>query len=149
MRLIKTYEFNGKVKAAKGMFSGRVIGQSVVAKITIEGEKEEFDSPMGHLFRVGGTVISMPMMEIVAGKPLSHPGYPYMVKYFEVEDSLEFEEASVSFKLKIVPWDRLEAITVKASPNSWTYRMMLKDVVLEGSAVLVKSEVATEVLVKR
>lgn len=137
----KTFEFAGTVTSAKGLLKRRVIGKPVSGILTITGQKDDFDSPINRVFRLGGKVTEAPLVgSLFPGKDLSREDYPYVLKNLQVSDEMQSDSGKVEITLTVVPWTKLDAIRAIGTAKSWLYKYMVDAVQVVGGATLVSVE---------
>lgn len=140
MREKKSYAFNGSVIHAKGWFGKRTTGKSIQGTITVLGQVEDFNFPMGRVLKIGVDITQTPMKRLFPGLDLSGCDYPYVVRNLTIQDSVISRTGIIKFAFSVVQWDKISNIEVLATPNRWWHWILLREVAIQGEAHLFRSE---------
>ena len=150
MRIKKTFAFQGTVTSAKGWWKNKVIGKPIQADITVTGNEADFSARCQKVFWLGGQVTVAPRAGcIFPGDGLAGDGYPYVLRRLKVKDVIEGSDSKIELSFTVVPWDKIEKMRFVCYLKSWWKWYFLDEVVIEGEALMCKSEQVEMITAKK
>ena len=145
----KTFLFSGTVTGSTGLLKKQIIGKPVLGIITVLGNKEDLDSPIHRVFKVGGKITQGPLMGLCPGNDFGGEDYPYVLRNLQINDMMSSQSGDANISLTVVPWKRLDDIVVCVMPKGWFMNRMVGGNVVKGTAELLSSEDLPDAIRKR